>query len=299
MEGSSASMSVTYSEYQDAQTFLVAVRPALERQECTNALALGVCLRLAGDPEAYGSRPYLATVESAGRLCVAAVMTPPYNLLLACEDEGDSVAGLDLVVEGLRRGAWRVPGLIAPESTAEAFAVVWAGKTGARWRVVMRQGVHELRRVVHPAYPAGEIRPATAEDMPLVRRWARGFHEDCFGGDPEGRSIKEGEASVERGALFFWVDGEPVSMAARSRPTPHGESVGLVYTPPERRRRGYATALVAQLSQRILDDGRQFCTLHTDLSNPSSNHIYGSIGYVKVAEVVEVHFEEVIAARTG
>jgi RimJ/RimL family protein N-acetyltransferase len=280
-----------YTEHQHAGTFLAVARPALERDEAANGLMLGVCLRLVGEPHAYGSsRPYLATVESASGLRVAAVMTPPYRLQLYAQED-DDVAGLELLAEGLLRGAWRVPGVIARDTVAEAFASVWSRKTGVQWRTGMRQGVHELRKVEHPAYPAGEFGPAAAADVALVRRWARGFHEACFGDDRWERSVKEAEARLNSGALFLWVDGEPVSMAARSRPTPHGEAISFVYTPPDLRGRGYATALVARLSQRILDEGKQFCTLYTDLGNPTSNRIYRSIGYRKVAEVVDVEFQ--------
>jgi predicted GNAT family acetyltransferase len=59
--------------------------------------------------------------------------------------------------------------------------------------------------------------------------------------------------------------------------------------------RGYATALTAELSQRLLDGrlfegGRRFCFLYTDLANPTSNAIYERIGYVRVAESAEIVF---------
>jgi hypothetical protein len=63
--------------------------------------------------------------------------------------------------------------------------------------------------------------------------------------------------------------------------------VGPVYTPPAERRRGYAGALVAALSQRLLDEGREFCFLFTDLANPTSNHVYQEIGYEPVCEVTQ------------
>ena len=63
-----------------------------------------------------------------------------------------------------------------------------------------------------------------------------------------------------------------------------------MYTPPERRRRGYASALVAALSQEQLDAGKEFCFLYTDLANPTSNKIYQDIGYEPVADVDEYRF---------
>jgi predicted GNAT family acetyltransferase len=68
-----------------------------------------------------------------------------------------------------------------------------------------------------------------------------------------------------------------------------------VYTPPELRGHGYATAVTAELSRRLLDgrlfDGRRrFCFLYTDLANPTSNAIYERIGYRRVCESAEISF---------
>jgi predicted GNAT family acetyltransferase len=96
---------------------------------------------------------------------------------------------------------------------------------------------------------------------------------------------------------MLWEDeGEPVSFAGWGGRTPNGIRVGPVYTPPELRGRGYATAVTAELSQglldgRLFDGGRQFCFLYTDLANPTSNAIYERIGYRRVAESAEVLFD--------
>ena len=55
--------------------------------------------------------------------------------------------------------------------------------------------------------------------------------------------------------------------------------MAYVYTPQPLRRRGYASAVVAELSQRELDAGQSWCSLFTDADNPTSNHIYTEIGY--------------------
>jgi predicted GNAT family acetyltransferase len=103
-------------------------------------------------------------------------------------------------------------------------------------------------------------------------------------------------ASNVSGIMLWEDEGEPVSFAGWGGRTPNGIRVGPVYTPPELRGRGYATALTAELSQRLLDGrlfdgGRQFCFLYTDLANPTSNAIYERIGYRRVAESAEVLFD--------
>jgi hypothetical protein len=75
-----------------------------------------------------------------------------------------------------------------------------------------------------------------------------------------------------------------VSCANVARRTPHGVAVAFVYTPPAHRRQGYATSCVAELTQRQLETGAEFCCLYTDLANPTSNSIYAKIGYRPVCD---------------
>jgi hypothetical protein len=88
----------------------------------------------------------------------------------------------------------------------------------------------------------------------------------------------------------LWEDGEPVSLAAAGGPTPNGIRIGPVYTPPELRGRGYASALVAELTRVQLEGGRRFCFLFTDLANPTSNRIYQRVGYEPVTDVDQWSF---------
>ena len=51
-----------------------------------------------------------------------------------------------------------------------------------------------------------------------------------------------------------------------------------------------ATALVAALSQALLDEGRQRLFLITDLANPVSNSIYAKIGYRPQSDLFHFDF---------
>ncbi len=81
-----------------------------------------------------------------------------------------------------------------------------------------------------------------------------------------------------------------VSLAGKTRPMPHGIVIGPVYTPPELRGHGYASAVTAGLSQHLLDSGYQFVALFTNLANPISNSIYMKIGYKPLGDFNEYKF---------
>jgi predicted GNAT family acetyltransferase len=91
--------------------------------------------------------------------------------------------------------------------------------------------------------------------------------------------------------LFLWrAGGEPVSLVSLNPAVAGVVRIGPVYTPPEARRRGYASASVAAVSRQALGAGAHTCTLYTDLSNPTSNKIYADVGYRRIAECEERTF---------
>ena len=68
--------------------------------------------------------------------------------------------------------------------------------------------------------------------------------------------------------------------------------VGLVYTPAEKRKRGYASMCVALLTARELTTPGRICMLYTDLANPTSNSIYQAVGYRRMGDAVELRFSQ-------
>jgi len=172
---------------------------------------------------------------------------------------------------------------------AEAFAGLWAHRTGAIRAPGMSQRIYKLTQVILPRNSPGSLRPATENDAGRIVRWMVAFQQEAAPNSPR-PSPDMTHARIAEGDVFLWDDGGPVSMAVKTRPTRHGISVSWVYTPPELRRRGYATACVAALSRQLLDAGFDYCTLFTDLSNPTSNAIYQQIGYRPVCDYQEIKF---------
>ena len=68
--------------------------------------------------------------------------------------------------------------------------------------------------------------------------------------------------------------------------------MSLVYTPPEFRRRGYATACVGELSRMLLESGWEFCALFADLANGTANRVYQRIGYRPACDYDQYLFHE-------
>ncbi|HEV2147672.1 MAG TPA: GNAT family N-acetyltransferase, partial [Longimicrobiaceae bacterium] len=168
---------------------------------------------------------------------------------------------------------------------AEGFAERWSLATGAPARVAMRQRIYALTEVQPVPEAPGELRRAGTADEDRVADWIAAFDAEALGEADEERARGVARHRIAAGEVFLWEEGgEPRTMAASARPTRHGVAVNAVYTPPEWRGRGYATACVAALSAHLLAEGRRFCVLYTDLANPTSNSIYTRIGYRPVGD---------------
>lgn len=186
--------------------------------------------------------------------------------------------------------------VVAPRELAQSFAQAREARFGESWRVRMAQGVFRLERVSPPAPCPGHFRRALPADAERLSHWKQAFVRESLPQEVQPLTAYRAavEAQIQEQRLFVWEHaGRMVSMAGRVRETPHGTAVSLVYTPQELRGRGYATACVAALSQYLLDSGREFCCLFTDLSNPTSNKIYQRIGYQRVGEFA--HYERLSA----
>lgn len=276
------------THYTEAGAFHTRAVSFLLRHEAHHNLILGLSAGLIEQPERPEHPPYLATVQDGSEAIAAALMTPPNHLVLSLAPP-EAVA---LIARDLHEQRLAVPSVLGPTDASRAFAQAWQDLTGGPYRRGMAQRVYQLDAVTPVPGVPGALRPATLADRDLLVEWLVAFQEEAMGNadrDQIERSIEARLNSQSRG-LYLWHDDRPVSMAGYSGPTPNGIRIGAVYTPPEHRRRGYASACVAALSQHLLDSGRKHCYLFTDLSNPTSNHIYQSIGYRPVCDFHEYRF---------
>jgi predicted GNAT family acetyltransferase len=278
----------------DATGFLEEAGPLLLADEARHNLILGIAGTIRDAPDRYPLRS-LWLVRDGGEVVGAALQTPPFNLILARPLSAQALAALAEAVAGEE-----LPGVVGAEQEVHEFAAAWSAHSGIPARTGMRQGVYALERVEPlPAAP-GSARLAAAEDLELLVRWWIAFGEEVFhegGPGPEDaeKNVRHRLDSATGGFLLWEDGGDTVSLAGFGGPTPNGIRIGPVYTPRELRGHGYATALTAELSRRLLDGrlfegGRRFCFLYTDLANPTSNAIYERIGYVRVAESAEMVF---------
>lgn len=268
------------TRYPDGTAFLARAEAFLLGDEATNNLILGIADTLRREPP--DTPPYLTTVEQERDVVGCMIRTPPLKLVVTQLPE----ASLDAACGDVADRFDALPAVLGPEPAAGALARRWSERHGVSATLGMSQGLYALERVVGPTRtPPGQLRWARSEDRDRLIEWAEAFTAETGIKPTDARAWAAG--AIERGDAALWVDGEPRAMAAISGYTPNGARVGYVYTPPELRGRGYASVVTARLSQAVLDGGRRYCFLYTDLGNPTSNAIYQRIGYRRVGTAAD------------
>jgi ribosomal protein S16 len=218
--------------------------------------------------------------NGTGTVVAAALRTPPRHLLASTMDG----ASADALMEAWLAHDPGLPGVGAPGEVARRLSQAWERRTGGRATLAMSLALHALDRVSDPSRPArGRLRRALAADRDLLAGWRRAFVVEA-GVDDVGDATEVVAQAIERRLLHLWDDGEPVALVGHSPAVAGVVRIGPVYTPPERRSRGYASSAVAALSRLALDRGARQCALYTDLANPTSNRIYAALGYRRVSD---------------
>jgi GNAT superfamily N-acetyltransferase len=216
--------------------------------------------------------------------------TPDYPLLLSRV----SVPAAARLAGDLTEARRRVPGVNAGQEAADAFAAAWRDRTGDAVAVYRRIRLFRLGELIPPGrWPDGMARLAARTDRDLLARWFGAFAREV--GDPPGQDHRGAVAErLGYGGITVWeAGGVPVSVAGRTRAVAGMVRVGPVYTPPEVRGHGYASAATAVVSQAALEAGLREVVLYTDLANPTSNALYQRLGYRPVEDRVVFSFAPV------
>jgi len=276
-------MSLEFVRYADSAEFLRYTESFLLENEAENSLTLGAAAMLVSSSSTDN---LWASVSDDGKVVGTAFDTPPYKLVVTVAP--DDV--IDLLATEVHASGQTTPGVFGPSGPSLRFAERWSKLSGLAIRPGIHQRVYRLDRVMPPASTSGVLRPAALDDLSLLSGWLEDFTVEAGTTSPQ-TGLRVAKTGISEGRLFVWDNGGPVSMAVWARPTRNGVTISAVYTPGNERARGYASACVAALSQQLLDDGKEFCCLYTDLSNRTANDIYQSIGYKPVCDVDDYLFE--------
>jgi len=248
-----------------------------------------------GVPAPPHPRWWAVVRDGAGAVAGVAMRTAPFapHPLFVLPMPDDAAVALARAVHARGEHLGGANGTLPAARAVAEEAARLQGGTATIWE---HTRLFELGELVEPVRVAGGMRRATLADTDVCLAWFQAFAADAA--EQAGRTEGEGheeyftrEDMVERidaGRVWLWeVAGEPVHLTGFNAPSFGVARVGPVYTPKEHRGRGYASAGVAEVSRRLLDEGARVC-LFTDQANPTSNRIYQALGYRPVVDMANL-----------
>lgn len=224
-------------------------------------------------------------MSSAGEVVGVALQSPTnYPSTITPMPRDAATAAVDAIVDA----GVDLPGVMGEPAAAAAFAGHWTERTRSVAQPAGGQRLYEVAGVVEPRAADGGLHPAQPDDRDMLVRWFGEFATET--GSPPDAAAAAVDRRLPAGQLWLWRDdGDPVAMTGVSAAVAGVARIAPVYTPSERRARGYASNLVAHVSAGVLAAGNR-CMLYTDLANPTPNAVYRALGYRAVDEAVRYTF---------
>ena len=270
--------------------FLDRAEAWLLTDEVSHNLLLGFARESSDDEAAF-----LATVERQGEVVACALGRPGLPLVLT--EVAPALARR--LAEAVGEADFSPDGVVGDPHGAAAFAERWSEISARPVVRGPRQRLHRLTRLRSlEQAPPGEMVWAGPDEIGLLTSWLCAFTRESGTSMPEERALVE--SLVVRNAAAVWRSDQRLrAMAAWTGRSERCARVSFVYTPPAERGRGWASALVHDLSAWLLDDGLEDCVLFTDIDNPVSNRIYHRLGYRPVRDLVELRWGSVRDGQTA
>jgi predicted GNAT family acetyltransferase len=273
----------TFHFTDDVHAYLDAVLPFLKVEPLKNGTLLRVSQRMAEQPELDQSCLWAWATDESGHIVLAAMQTPPFPVAVS---PGPDAAVVQLAHE-LVAGGRSLPGVTGDVAACEAFKNAWVSLTSQQALARHHMRMLTCERLIAPVEPAGFGRVAGEEHYDLIETWLHEFLVELDLTEGPNDMLRD---NVRAGHFWlWWVDDEPVCLVGDRPSGDKYAHVGPVYTPPQHRRQGYGAALTALATGSYLAEGR-IGSLFTDAANPTSNHIYESIGYHYVGDAIEFSF---------
>lgn len=264
-------------EYENAAEFLNTTRSLLMENEAANAIILNYAHNQTQGIESAMTTTFYCVVEDDKPLLPAMFTEGIWPLLTEGSDDAAR-----LLARFFFPKHPAMKGVNGPKDTSLAFVDEWEGLSRCNLEINMNSRIYECTSVTRLKWAQGTLRQATMDDIDLVQEWREAFRIEAQVAIP--RNFDRTVRQVEDGSVYLWITDRPVSTAVLGNGTENGGTVGAVYTPPEHRNNGYATALTAGVTQKILDSGKKYAVLYTNLDNHISNSIYQQIGYQPVSD---------------
>jgi FR47-like protein len=135
-------------------------------------------------------------------------------------------------------------------------------------------------------YAPGSLQMGDINRIQELTRLSEEFAEEYFEGKKEPENMKRIiTAAILGDSIYQWVDkGEIRSIAQSMNEDFDFPVIGHFYTHRSFRNMGYGASIVHALTKGLLGEGHPYIMLSTNALTPSSNRVFGKVGYTNTGE---------------
>lgn len=171
------------------------------------------------------------------------------------------------------------------------FAEQYSKILGVSNKLSLSMESYQCQKIIKPKGVQGKLIKAQLSNMDIVAKFWVSFVFDCFGINVvEEKQIPVVESMIKSGNLYLWeVDKKICGMVNIAHKSERYARINNVYTPPAERKRGYASAMVAELSSGLIKEGLALM-LYADIKNSNSNKVYKTIGFIESGRIDNIVF---------
>ncbi len=266
--------------YDEPGGFLAAAGKFLRAAEAENSMLYLPAERILVAPQDDDAGCYWATVSAHGAVVAAAFHNPMGGVLVTSgPDRACAMIAADMAERA------RTPNsVVGPLASCESFSRSWRECTGQAHMLRFHLRHFELTQSP-PIFAAnGRARLPLDSELETLVEWNVAFVAEVELPETEEQTRRRAHNRIGNGQVRIWDDAGPVAYAGYGADASDTVRIAPVYTPPRFRGKGYASALVADLSRELFARGKRAIFLTTDVANPTSNSIYQRIGYRPVAD---------------
>lgn len=260
----------------------------LSSDPANNTHQLSAAKRIMDFGAGYGDRFFAVYADGSngelGALSASAIYVDPKALFLAVMSPDCASA----LAKHLRENNVQITGVMGRRDVLAAFTDSYALPFSLHVNLML----YQLMRAPDFGRASGEPHIATMNDLELLVEWHRAFEIETGMITPAKPLVERVTRRINDGQLMLWMDaGRAVAMAGVNSLPAASARIGLVYTPPALRGRGYAQAVTAAASALAQRDGPRTVFLFTDAVNPASNKSYQRIGFAPIADHAHLVFD--------
>ena len=194
---------------------------------------------------------------------------------------------VNILVRNLSAELGSIDRVLGPTKTAQYFAKNWGREIGVCPQAQSEWNVYRVDTIAPLSSAAsGRLRQGTVDDTPLVHSWGTDYGEER----PSPVDVPDYlSRKLKNGDLYVWENQGPRTILTISGRIGKGVRVSAVYTPPQHRGNGFASAALQEICRRMKSDGFSYVTLSVLINDPAER-VYQKLGFHSIGQRAAITF---------